>query len=203
MEQKILQEKLKKHIDWLNDLNSGERLNLQWANLQGICLQYADLQGANLYHINLKNANLYQPDLRDTNLQFSDLQNAIFYKANLQGANLSNSDLYCANLQCVILKNTNLQGVNLRNANFSLMNLLKVNWGHLSDDLTLECMRQDAVMIGEDKMNEWVKGGKCPYNGRDRDLIFTPKKELWTPGYPKYNIGELIKALCEYKGIKL
>ena len=54
MEQKKLNEILKKHQKWLDGDPDGERANLRWADLQG-----ADLQGADLRWADLQEANLF------------------------------------------------------------------------------------------------------------------------------------------------
>ena len=55
MEQKKLDEILKKHQKWLDNDPDGERANLRWADLQEANLQRADLQGVNLQGANLFN----------------------------------------------------------------------------------------------------------------------------------------------------
>ena len=137
-----------------------------------------DFSGANLSDANLSDANLSDANLSD---------------ANLSDANLSSANLYGANLS----------HANLSSANLSFLNLLICNWGELGEALTLECMRQDASLIGIEKINKWAAGGECPYSMKPRDLIFNPKRELWVPGKPRMTIGELIRALCKEKNIEL
>ena len=55
MEQKKLDEILKKHQKWLDNDPDGGRANLQEADLQGADLQEANLQGADLQGANLFN----------------------------------------------------------------------------------------------------------------------------------------------------
>jgi hypothetical protein len=64
-------------------------------------------------------------------------------------------------------------------------------------------MRHDAEFIGTRKMNEWAKGGSCPYSGKERDFIFDEKKELWVPGKPKLRGCKLWKALAKELNIKI
>jgi len=137
-----------------------------------------------------------------------DLSGADFSGANLQGANLQHANLQDVNLRDADLRYANLRGAilsgaNLRGANLGLMQLLLINWGELSNRLTLECMRQDAVLIGIEKMDIWANGGSCPYEIRERELIFNQKCELWESGKPEMSIGELIFALCKEKNIIL
>ena len=59
MEQKKLDEILKKHQKWLDNDPDGERANLRWADLRGADLQEANLQRADLQGVNLQGANLF------------------------------------------------------------------------------------------------------------------------------------------------
>ena len=65
MEQKKLDEILKKHQKWLDDNPDGEK-----ADLRGADLQEADLRGANL-----RGADLQEADLRGANLRGASLFN--------------------------------------------------------------------------------------------------------------------------------
>ena len=53
MNKNELQEMLEQHQLWLNN-NSGERINLQGADLSGIDLRKANLRGANLQGVRLR-----------------------------------------------------------------------------------------------------------------------------------------------------
>ena len=101
MEQKKLDEILKKHQKWLDNDPDGRRADLRWANLQR-----ADLQRANLRWADLQGANLQRADLQGANLRWADLQGANLQRADLQGANLRWADLQEANLQGADLFNT-------------------------------------------------------------------------------------------------
>ena len=83
MKQAKLAEMLRKHDDWLNDRDGGERADLQ----------NADLQNADLRNSNLQNANLQNADLRFADLRFADLYNADLLNADLLNSNLQNSNL--------------------------------------------------------------------------------------------------------------
>ena len=72
MEQKKLDEILKKHQKWLDNDPDGERADLREADLQR-----ADLQRANLRWANLQGANLRWADL-----QGADLQGCLLYTSN-------------------------------------------------------------------------------------------------------------------------
>lgn len=95
MEQKKLDEILKKHQKWLDNDPDGERANLRWADLQE-----ANLQGVNLQGVNLQGADLRWADLRGADLQEANLQRADLQGVNLQGANLFNTclPLWCGGL---------------------------------------------------------------------------------------------------------
>lgn len=68
MEQKKLDEILKKHQKWLDNDPDGERADLREADLREADLQRADLQRANLRWANLQGANLRGANLRGANL---------------------------------------------------------------------------------------------------------------------------------------
>ena len=101
---------IEKHRIWLLDYQSGERADLQCADLQGANLRGADLQCANLQCANLQGANLRGADLQCADLQGANLQGADLQCANLQGANLRGANLQGANLQGANLQGANLQG---------------------------------------------------------------------------------------------
>ena len=157
----------------------------------------ADLCNANLCNANLYNANLYNADLYNANL----------YNANLRNANLCNADLRNADLRNANLRNADLcNAKNLTGIKFQISNLLhNINWGNLSDKLTLELMKRDAIICGEEKMTAWaINGGECPFGDNIvRDFWFVENKELWKPGNPKMNDMQLFKALCKEKGMKI
>jgi hypothetical protein len=98
-----LAEICRKHIDWINDVNGGERANLSRANLSGANLyganlSRADLSGADLSRANLYGANLYGANLSRANLSGADLSRANLYGADPSGANLSRANLSGADL---------------------------------------------------------------------------------------------------------
>ena len=128
MTQTVLNEILKKHCDWLNGKDGGERAdlsnaNLRYANLRCANLRYADLSGANLSGADLSDADLSKVNLSNANLSGADLSNADLSKVNLSNANLSGADLSNANLSKVNLSNANLSGADLSNADLIGANL--------------------------------------------------------------------------------
>lgn len=66
MEQKKLNEILKKHQKWLDDDPDGEKANLQEADLRGADLRWADLRWADLQRANLQEADLQRANLFNT-----------------------------------------------------------------------------------------------------------------------------------------
>ena len=76
-----LKEVLRKHLDWLQGEEGGERANLFGADLRDANLRGANLFGANLFGADLRGANLCDADLRGANLCGADLRGA-----NLCGA---------------------------------------------------------------------------------------------------------------------
>ena len=101
MDEKTLDEILKKHKKWLKGTR-GERADLEGADLEGANLRGADLEGANLRGADLEGANL-----RGANLEGADLEGANLRRANLEGANLRGANL----------RGADLEGANLREAN--------------------------------------------------------------------------------------
>ena len=122
-----LNEILKKHNDWLEGLECGERANLSGADISG-----ADIRGARLYRVNLSGADLIKADLRGADLRGAYLSGAYLYGVNLSGADLSEADLrgvdiYGANLSRADLRGANLRGANLSEANLSEADLRGAN----------------------------------------------------------------------------
>ena len=130
---------------------------------------------------------------------------ASLYGALLDGASLYGASLDGASLDGASLNRASLDGASLDGAVYSILSLLcQVNWGALSDDLTLELMRHDAELCGEEKMNLWANGGNCPFSGNlIRGFYFREKKDIWKPGKPKLRGLKLFRALCEEKEIKI
>jgi len=149
--------------------------------------------------------------------EYKSIKEAVEYciiqKINLSGANLSYADLSYAYLSYADLSYANLFGANLSYANlsgadlsyakYSILSLLKINWNHLSNLLTLELMQWDAISCSEEKMQSWADGGNCPFDILNRDFYFKEKRELWKPGKPIMNHRELFIALCKEKNIKI
>ena len=152
-------------------------------NFQGVDLQGANLNGAHLQGVNLIGAN--------------------FQSANLIGAHLQSANLNGAHLQDANLRGADLQGANLVGAKYSILNISRINFGYLSDELTLELMRHDAEFVGVDVMNEWAEGGKCPYENQERDFLFAENIRLWKPGAPKLRGWKLWEALAKELEIKI
>lgn len=90
---------------------------------------------------------------------------------------------YCCR-NAVSLSGASLNEASLNGAKYSILSILKIIFGSLSDEFTLELMRWDAISCGEEKMTSWSKGGQCPFLDSVRDFYFTEKKSLWVPGKP-------------------
>src|SRR3989338_4858752 len=83
---------------------------------------------------------------------------------DLTRASLTGADLTGANLTRANLTRADLTGANLTRAKYSLLMILRIRLGELSNSLTLELMRWDALVSGTDKMTAWAKqGGPCPF----------------------------------------
>lgn len=140
-------------------------------------------------------------NLSRADLSRADLSGADLFEADLSGADLSRAKLYGVNLY-----GANLSGAKLFETNYQISMLLhSIDWGELSDTLTLELMRRDALICDVDKMNAWVnEDGNCPFSGNIiRDFYFLEKKKVWKPGNPKLNDKELFIALCQEKNIQI
>ena len=81
-----IQEMLRLHTLWLNNVANGIRADLRSADLSGANLIGANLSGADLIGADLSRADLIGADLSRANLSRADLS-----RANLSGANLSGS----------------------------------------------------------------------------------------------------------------
>ena len=184
---------LEAHELWVTGDKEGVRADLSNKNLSQ----------ANLSHATLFDADLFDADLSGANLSKADLSKANLYKANLSGANLSSADLLNANLTRVNFTEANLSGANLKKANYSIINILRANWNNISDKLTLELMRWDAISCGAEAMNKWAKGGKCPFSDIERDFYFSEQHRLWRPGKPKMNHKQLFQALAKESEITI
>ena len=151
----------------------------------------------------LRGANLQGAYLQGANLQGADLQGADLQGANLQGANLRGANLQGAYLQGANLQGADLWGADLQGAKYSILSALRAYWDHLSDNLTLELMRWDAIACGETAMTNWANGGNYPFTDSEREFYFHEKKELWKPGNPTMTYKELFVALCKEHNIKI
>jgi hypothetical protein len=89
-----------------------------------------------------------------------------------------------------------------------MLNVLHATWHNLSDELTLELMRWDALECGNKKMNEWASTANsefntCPFRHTERPFLFTESKKLWSQGPRMYtNHVDLFLALCKHCNIK-
>jgi hypothetical protein len=173
----------------------------------------ADLRGADLQGEDLQGADLRGADLRGAYLQGAYLQGAYLQGADLRGADLQGADLRGAYLRGAYLQGADLQGADLRGADLDIDDLLRnnsvqtiltiINWGKLSNELTLEMMRHDAESCGIKAMSDWTVTSVCPFTNSKRDYIFQEDKALWVEGPPQLRGIELLKALCKDKGYKI
>ena len=178
--------------------------NLRGANLEGANLKYANLKYVNLECANLKYANLECAHLEYAHLEDANLRGANLEDANLKYVHLEYANLRDANLKYANLRSAHLEDASLKDAQYALISMFQINWGNLSDELTLELMRHDAESCGEEAMNNWAKTDKYPFpNNLEKDFYFQEKKELWQAGVPKLRGMQLFKALCEEKNIQI
>ena len=148
-----------KHLEWLKDLEKGERLVWNFkinftADLSGANLRGADLSGANLSGADLRYANLSGADLSGVDLSGADLRGANLRGANLRGANLRYADLSGADLRDVNLRGANLSYANLRDADLRGANLSGANidfssWGlSCKTNNVILCKKLQAQLLG-------------------------------------------------------
>ena len=111
MNKEELKNILKKHKDWINGIDGGERVNLGYADLECADLRYANLGRANLRYADLSCADLSRADLRhadlgDANLRYADLRGVNLKSANLRGADIDYSSwsLWCGSLDVKVDK---------------------------------------------------------------------------------------------------
>ena len=138
-------------------------------------------------------------------LRGADLRSANFRSADLRSADLSSADLRSADLRSADLREADLHGADLSSANIDLLMILQTNMVNLSEELTLELMRWDALVCGKEKMKKWADGGSCPFSGGgiNRLFRFEESRNLWRPGKPKKNIYELWQAIAKELEIKI
>ncbi len=118
MNKEELKNILKKHKDWMNGIDGGERADLESADLR--C---ADLESADLRCADLRGADLESADLRYANLGRADLESA-----DLRGADLESADLRYANLGRANLGRADLRGVKLKSANLGGADIDYSSW---------------------------------------------------------------------------
>ena len=118
-----------------------------------------------------------------------------------RGSNLRGSNLRGCNLRESDLSGSDLRESDLRGSDF----YHTANLGELSDKLILELMRWDATICGMELMNEWAKGGSCPFDENKlfpRLFCFEQDKNLWKPGKPTKNLRQVYKMILDELKIK-
>jgi len=96
--QEELNLKLELHVEWLNSIEGGIRLDLHSADLRSANLRSADLHSADLRYANLSSADLSSADLSSADLHSANLHSADLHSANLHSADLHSADLSSADL---------------------------------------------------------------------------------------------------------
>lgn len=157
------------------------------------CLEDGVAKGVTFYRALLFGASLGGALLKGASLDYAYLDYALLNGALLNGASLNGASLNRALLN----------GTSLNDASYSISTLLKISWGVLPDNLTLELMRHDAEYIGYEDMDTWAAGGACPYRNKIRDFHFNEKRKVWKRGKPKLRGRELFFALCKARKIKI
>lgn len=124
--QKELDEIIEKHEEWIKDRSCGERMiiefrdlersNFSKRNLKGAILNYCNLQFANFIGTNLKGVELKGSDLMYCDLTGSDLSCSTLTNSNLVNSKMERTNLKDADLRFTNLGNARLKGVNLTEA---------------------------------------------------------------------------------------
>lgn len=142
-----LQVVLSKHQAWVKNDRTGQRANLEGAdlsnmNLRGVNLKNAILTGAKLAGSDLSGANLEGADLHGSDLSGAQLMRANLSYSNLERAMLDGANLELATLDGAVLNGVNLSGIGMRgaslvgaqiegaclkNADLGFANLIKAN----------------------------------------------------------------------------
>ena len=116
----------------------------------------------------------------------------------------NNPNIY-VDLTRASLTGADLTGANLTRAKYSLLMILRIRLGELSNSLTLELMRWDALVSGTDKMTAWAKqGGPCPFGDTTylRLFDFIEKKTVWKNGPPQKKHPEVMASHSARKNDK-
>jgi len=121
MDQKTLNEIMKKHKKWIRGNKDGERANLRGEdlhqlNLRNYNLREADLREVILYGADLRGTDLCNADLRNADLRAVDFRGAILCCADLRATDLTYAILRGADLCCANLSYADLHYAELRNA---------------------------------------------------------------------------------------
>lgn len=195
------------HNSWVRCRLDGGKAILYREDLHGANLYGVNLRTANLCEANLSRADMRQMDLHGANLSEADLRMATLCEANLTRADLTGADMREADLHRANLGGAYLRGANLWECEYDLLGILRIDMGALSADLTLELMRWDALYCGTEAMDDWARGGDCPFEGtKTRPFIFHESQGLWPIGRknrPKMNIAQLWVAVAEELGIEI
>lgn len=133
-------ELLSLHQDWLDsEGRTGQRLELDLADLSGAPLGEVDLSAAKIQRCNLRNANL-----SGTNLMMADLSYCNLTGADLRGANLSGCSLRRVNLTRATLLDSILLSVQVAASDRAWPTNLQ--YARLND-ADLRCRSADGVIL--------------------------------------------------------
>ena len=99
MNQKELDEILRRHKAWLNGEEGGERADLQGADLYGAGIQRTDLQHAILRDVDFRHAILQRTRLQRTELRGADLR-----RADMRGTDIDYASwpMWCGSLEAYV-----------------------------------------------------------------------------------------------------
>lgn len=129
--------------------------------------------------------------ISNSDLSGCDFNNSYFSGCRFENVKLDECKFLFSNLERSVLDNCSLIG-----AEYSISNMLKLYWGELSDNMTLELMRHEAEYHGQYNKRKWLN------DDIPRNFHFKECRELWSPGLPQYRGKELLAKLFDEKGIK-
>ena len=173
-----LEEKIKLHQDWLDNIDGGERLHLKNYNLEYCNLENANIKNANIEYCNLENANLKNANLKNANLKYCNLENA-----NLENANLKNTNLKYCNLKNAYLEYANFYNLSCpeegafigwKKANDKIIKLQITENALRSSATSYKCRCSEALVL---EIEDGLKETASDY---DKNFI--------------YKVGEIVKV---------
>jgi hypothetical protein len=93
MDKKELDLILKKHADWLNDKEGGERADLNYIDLSNMDMRGAVMSGAVMRGADMRGADMRGADMSRADMRRADMRGADMSRADMSGAVMSGADM--------------------------------------------------------------------------------------------------------------